>query len=120
MANTFRATLASAVASVATGVVVGDWVDVGDYSELYTWLDTTIAAYSGATLVVTIERQADNAVGYVTVHTHATVNTNATTTDERTTTQLIGGRIRYRATLGGTFGTGETRTWTIKMAAKCA
>jgi hypothetical protein len=119
MAFTFRAAMASVV-SIATGTLVGDWLDVGDYNELYAWLDTSVAAFSGATLIVTIERQAENAAGYVTIATFTTVNTNATTTEEETVTSLIGGRIRYRAVLGGTFGAGETRTWTLKMQAKCA
>ena len=125
MANTFRATLASA-ASIATGTLVGDWVDIGDYNELYAWLDTTVAAYSGATLIVSIERQAENAAGYTNIVTFTTVQTNATTTEEKTipnstsALSLIGGRIRYRAVLGGTFGAGETRTWTLKIQAKSA
>lgn len=115
----FRCTLDSK-ASIATGTLVGDWVDVDEFNELYAWLDTSVAAFSGATLVVTIERQADNAAGYVTIATFTTVNTDATTTEEESATSLIGGKVRYRAVLGGIFGAGETRTWTLKMLAKCA
>ena len=120
MANTFRATMRASAASIAAETIVGDWIDIGDYNELYFWLDVTVfAARADETLDVTIERQADNTAGYVTIETFTQIATAAASSAEQTTTSLCGGRIRYRAILAGTWSS-KSMTWSLKMAAKSA
>jgi len=120
MANTFRATMRSEAATIAAETVVGDWIDIGDYTELYFWLEcTAFAARANETLDVTIERQADNAAGYTTIETFTQIATTGTHSEEQTTTSLTGGRVRYRAISAGTWSS-KSLTWYLKMMAKCA
>jgi hypothetical protein len=107
-------------ASVAADTLVGDWIDVDSYNELYAWLDVTaFAAWANETLDVTIERQADNTAGYVTIATFTQIASTGAASEEETVTTKIGGRIRYRAILAGTWSS-KSLTWSLKMAVKCA
>lgn len=120
MANYFRKILRASAAVTAAGTEVGDWVDVDDYNELYFWLDVTVfASRSDETLDVTIEREANNTAGYVTIETFTQVASAAASSEEETTTSLCGGRIRYRAITAGTWSS-KSITYSIKMAAKSA
>lgn len=120
MSNYFRKILRASAAVTTAKTEVGDWVDVDDYNELYFWLDVTVFdSRSNETLDVTIEREANNTAGYVTIETFTQIATAAASSAEQTTTSLCGGRIRYRAITAGTWST-KSITYSIKMAAKCA
>ena len=119
-ANTFRAVMRASAAVTEAKTEVGDWIDVGDFNELYLWLDVTaFAARADETLDVTIERQADNTAGYVLIETFSQIASTGAASAEQSTTSLIGGRIRYRAITAGTWSS-KSLTYSIKMQAKCA
>jgi hypothetical protein len=116
----FRKILRASAATTTAKTEVGDWVDVDEYNELYFWLDVTVfAARSDETLIVTIEREANNTAGYTTIETFTTKQTTGVFSEEQTTTSLCGGRIRYRAVTAGTWSS-KSITYSIQMAAKDA
>lgn len=107
-------------ARTAAATVLGDWVDCDEFNELYAWLDVTaFAARADETLVVTVERQADNTAGYVTIATFTTINGTGTSSEEETVTSLIGGKVRFRAILAGTWAS-KSITFTCKLMLKSA
>lgn len=113
-----RYTLRASAAVTSATTQVGEWFDVGPYNELTTWLDVTaFASRVDETLVVTIERKADNTQGYVTVQTFSTVNTTGAQSQEQNTNSLIGGFIRYRAVTAGTWSS-KSITYSVKCFAK--
>lgn len=120
MSNYYRKELLASAAHIAAGTLVGDWVEVDNYNELYAWLNVTVfAARSDETLVVTIEREAGNTLGYTTLTTFTTIQTAAAASEEKLVVASLGGRLRYRAVLAGTWSS-KSITFSIAMAAKCA
>lgn len=121
MANVMSKTLlASAAYTAADAELLSDWVDVDGYNELYAWLDVTaFAARADETLVVTIEREAHNTAGYTTLLTFTTINTTGAHSEEKTVATLIGGRVRARAVIAGTWSS-KSITFSVGMYAKCA
>jgi hypothetical protein len=114
-----RVTLLSG-ARVAAATVLSEWVDCDEYNELLAWLDVTaFAARDDETLVVTIERQADNTAGYVTIATFTTINGTGTASEEEGVTSQLGGKIRVRAVLAGTWSS-KSITFTVKVMLKSA
>lgn len=110
---------ASAETTTAT-TEVGEWFEVADFNELYAWLDVSaFAARSDETLDVTIEREADNAAGYVTLLTFTQIATTGAHTEEKSATSLIGGRIRMRAVTAGTWSS-KSITFAVHAYAKSA
>jgi len=124
--NVFRAILLPSVARTAANpALLSDWVDVDQYNELYAWLNVTaFAARADETLIVTIERQADNAAGYTTIATFTTINSTSAGSggpgsEEETVASLIAGKIRARAVIAGTWSS-KSITFDVKMMAKSA
>ena len=114
------APLPSAEYTAADAGIVTDWVDVDEFNELYAWLDVSaFAARADETLDVTVERQADNAAGYTTLLTFTQVATTGVKTEEKTATSLIGGKVRVRAVLAGTWSS-KSITFQVKLMAKSA
>lgn len=111
-----RQILRASSANAAAETEVGEWVDVGEYSELYCWLNVTSNSLGAGTLIVTIERQADNTNGYTTLLTFTTVTGSSASSEEKTATSYIGGRIRYRAVQN----TANSVTFAVNMYAKYA
>lgn len=109
-----RQILRASSANTAAETEVGDWVDVGEYNELYCWINVTANSLGAGTLIVTIERQADNTAGYTTIATFTTVTGTSATSEEKTVTTYIGGRIRYRAVTN----TANSVTYAVNMYAK--
>lgn len=107
-------------AHTAAATVVSDWVDVDEFNELYLWLKVTdFASRANETLVVTVEREAENADGYVTIATFTTVQTAAATSEEESVTSLLGGRVRARMVLAGTWSS-KSMTFQVTGYAKSA
>jgi len=104
----------------AGATIVSDWVDADEFNELIAWLDVTaFAARADETLVVTVERQADNTAGYTTIATFTTIDTTGAHSEEKTVTELIGGKVRFRAVLAGTWDE-KSITFTCKLMLKSA
>jgi len=102
----------------AAQTLVGEWVDVDRYTELIAWLNVTaFAAWADETLIVTIEREARNTLGYVPVLTFTTVASTGAKSEEKSATSLIGNRIRYRIVTAGTW-TAKSVTFNIGLMAK--
>jgi len=115
-----RVTLLSGARTAANAGLLSEWVDADEYNELYAWLDVTaFAARADETLVVTIERQADNTAGYTTIATFTTINSTGTATEEEAVVASIGGKIRARAVLAGTWSS-KSITFTVKVMLKSA
>jgi len=115
-----REIIRASAATTSAKTETGEWIDVGDYNELYCWLNVTaFAARDNETLVVTIERQADNTAGYTTLLTFTTINSTGAASEEKTVATLIGGRIRYKAVTAGTWSS-KSITFSVNMYAKCA
>lgn len=105
-------------AYTAAEVVVSDWVDVGEYQEGYFWLDVTVfAARADETVNCTIERFAGNTAGYTTIATFTEVATAAASSEEELVTASMGGKIRARLTVAGTFST-KSITLSVKGEVK--
>jgi hypothetical protein len=106
--------------TAADAALLSDWVDVDEYNELYAWFDVTaFAARADEAVDVTIERQADNTAGYVTIATFTQKASTGTSSEEETVTSLIGGKIRARAVIAGTWSS-KSITFSVKMMAKSA
>jgi hypothetical protein len=106
--------------TAADAALLSDWVDVDEYNELYAWFDVTaFAARADETVDVTIERQADNTAGYVTIATFTQKANTGASSEEETVTSLIGGKIRARAVIAGTWSS-KSITFSVKMMAKSA
>jgi hypothetical protein len=104
----------------SAGTIVTDWIDTQDYTELYAWLDVTaFAARSNETLIVTIERQALNTLGYTTVLTFTTINSTGAHSEEKTTSDLLGGKLRARIVTAGTWSS-KSITFSVKGYVKDA
>jgi hypothetical protein len=113
-----RIEFVASTAYTAAEIVVSDWVDVGEYSEGYFWLDVTVfAARADETLDVVIERYAGNTAGYTTIATFTQVATTGAKTEEELVTASMGGRIRARATVAGTFSS-KSITFSVKGEVK--
>jgi len=107
-------------ATTAAGTQLSDWFDVGEYNELYAWLNVTaFASRSDETLIVTIEREAANTQGYTTLLTFTTINTTGAASEEKTAVSLIGGRVRCRAVTAGTWSA-RSITFSVEGYAKSA
>ena len=105
-------------AYTAAEVVVSDWVDVGEYQEGYFWLDVTVfATRVDETLDVVIERFAGNTAGYTTIATFTQIATAATSSEEELVVASLGGKIRARLTVAGTFST-KSITLSVKGEVK--
>jgi len=114
----WAARVSTAVTAAVTAVT--DWVDVDEFNELYAWLDVTaFAARADETLVVTIERQADNTAGYTTLATFTTINSTGAASEEKTVTSLLGGKVRARIVTAGTWSS-KSITFSVKLMAKSA
>lgn len=114
-----RVTLLSG-ARTAAATLVSDWVDSDEFNELYAWFDVTaFAARADETIDVTVERQADNTAGYVTIATFTQKASTGASTEEETVTSLIGGKVRFRAILAGTWSS-KSITFTCKLMLKSA
>lgn len=115
-----RVTLLASVARTAAATILSDWVDVDEFNELIAWFDvTSFAARADETIDVTIERQADNTAGYTTIATFTQKTGTGASSEEETVTSLIGGKIRARAVLAGTWSS-KSITFSVKMMAKSA
>jgi hypothetical protein len=98
--------------------VVGPWIDVDQYQELYGWLNVTaFASRANETLTVTIERWADNDVGYTNVLAFTAISGTGAASEEKTAVSLLGGRVRYRYVTGGTWSS-KSITFNIGLMAK--
>lgn len=119
--NVKRVILLPSVARIAANpALLSDWVDVDEFTELYTWFDVTaFAARADETVDVTIERQADNTAGYVTIASFTQKASTGAASEEETVTSLIGGKIRARAVIAGTWSS-KSITFSVKMMAKNA
>lgn len=105
-------------AMTAAGTALSDWFDVSDYRELVAWLDVTaFASRDNETLDVTIEREAQNTAGYVTIATFTQVATTGAKSEEKSVTSLIGGRIRARMVTAGTWSS-KSITFSVLGQAK--
>lgn len=116
MPNTMKSILVNTTFSAADSGYLSDWLDVSEYNELISWLDVTFTSRVNETIDCTIQRQADNAVGYVTIETFD--QKTATGSEEETTTSLIGGKVRAKVVAAGTFGVGTTAAVTVKVQGK--
>lgn len=106
--------------TAADAALLSDWVDVDEFNELMAWFDVTaFAARDDETVDVTIERQADNTLGYTTIATFTQKASTGASSEEETVTSLIGGKIRARAVIAGTWDT-KSITFSVKMMAKRA
>ena len=110
----------SAEFTAADAELLSDWVDVDGYNELIAWLDVSaFAARNNETLVVTIERWAGNAAGYTTIATFTTIETTGAHTEEEQVATYLGGKIRMRAVLAGTWSS-KSMTWSCTAQVKSA
>jgi hypothetical protein len=110
--------LRASAASTAADTEVGDWVDVSDCNELIVALNVTVfAARADETLDVTIERWSPTTTGYTTIATFTQIATTGAHTEEKTVTSLIGGKIRARCVIAGTFSS-KSITFDVKGYAK--
>lgn len=113
-------TLHASTAHTAADTIVSDWVDVDDCNELLVWLDVTaFAARADETLVVTIERWAGNTAGYTTITTFDTIATTGAHSQELYEDAFLGGKIRMRAVLAGTWSS-KSLTFSCTAQAKSA
>ena len=120
MAYTKFITFRASAASIAADTIVSDWVDVDEYNELLVWLNiTAFAARSDETMVVTIERWAGNTQGYATLITFDTINTTGAQSVEDYEDCFLGGKIRMRAVIAGTWSS-KSLTWSCTAQAKSA
>jgi len=105
---------------VAAQTVLSDWMDVDEFTELIGWFNVTaFASRADETAIVTIEREADNTNGYTTIITFTTKDSTGAVSEEKSATSLIGGRIRARLVLAGTWST-KSITLSVKVQAKSA
>jgi len=112
----------------ATGTQYSGWFDVSWANELYSWLTFSETGTANAeTIDVTLERY----VGYVTatattVLTHTQID--AAGNEEKYGSWMadtaapgaenkIGGRVRFKCVTGGTFGSGNVITVTMRLDA---
>jgi hypothetical protein len=119
--NVKRVILLPSVARIAAdAALLSDWVDVDEFTELMVWFDVTaFAARADETIDITIERQADNTAGYTTIATFTQKASTGASSEEETVTSLIGGKIRARAVIAGTWSS-KSITFSVKMMAKFA
>jgi hypothetical protein len=112
--------LASAAYTAADTELLSEWVDVDDMNELLVWLNiTAFSARSDETLVLTIERWALNTAGYTTIMTFDTINTTGAQSVELYEDCFLGGKIRARVVLAGTWSS-KSMTFSVTAQAKCA
>jgi len=114
---TFRS---SAASTAADAELLSDWVDVDDFNELVAWLDVTaFASRADETLNVSVERWSGNTAGYTTLFSFTEIATTGAHSEEKQLGTYLGGKIRMRAVLAGTWSS-KSITWSCTAQVKCA
>ena len=109
----------------ATATQYSGWFEVDFANELISDGEFIMGTRDGAaTLIVTIERYVPYSANATVLTAHATVQADATTQNEKTGsavgagTTVIGTRVRYVFTLGGSWAGNVTCSVALKLYAK--